>query len=50
MQSDAITFSNAMLDQSTREAINFSGQSFISPEFFVFDESNVFWVSVSAMI
>jgi hypothetical protein len=42
VQSDAITFLNAMFDQAAREAIDLSGQSFISPDFFVFSESNLF--------
>jgi len=42
MQSDAITFPKATLGQSTREAIDFRTQSFVSPYFFVFDESNLF--------
>ena len=50
MQSNAITFPNAMFDQSAREAIDFSGQSFISSDFFVFDKSNVLWTCFSTMI
>jgi hypothetical protein len=42
MQSDAITFPKATLGQSTREAVDFRSQSFVSPYFFVFDESNLF--------
>jgi hypothetical protein len=50
MQSDAITLAKAMLDQSTREAIDSRGQSFISPDFIVFDESNVSWTCFRTMI
>jgi hypothetical protein len=41
MQSDAITFPKATRDQSIRKAFDFSGQSFVSPYFFVDDKSNV---------
>jgi hypothetical protein len=50
MQSDAIPFPNAMLDQATRESIHFRGRSFISPDFFFFDESNFLRLRISTMI
>ena len=50
MQSDAITFSEATLDQSMREAFDFRSQSFVSPYLLVFNESNLFSACFDMMI
>ena len=42
MKSDAITFPKPTLDQAMCEAFDFSGHSPVSPDFFIFDESNIF--------
>src|SRR6516165_4215686 len=44
MQSDAIAFPKATLDQSARQAFDLSRESFVSPYFSVFGKSNLFGV------
>jgi hypothetical protein len=50
MQSNAIALPQAALDQSTSEPFYFGSQSFVSPCFSVFEESNFFSICSRTMI
>src|SRR6516162_2395800 len=50
MQSDAIAFPKAALDQSMRKMVDFSSQSVIGPYFLVLDKCNFVWMRCCYLI